>query len=453
MAPFSIPTPHIVPLDLTSFGAPKSLSTNTKIELFCETCINHEIFYTLDGTKPQPYAGIVQGNETIKYVAPFSLPAGKITVRAIAIHAKMHSMFSNVITKNFKVVKAEERHSSTKFEKNKDKGKANEPASLNEPSTSNDIVDEVSDHISDDNTHNSQKSLSNGILRSSNLGVNIELSDEEELLNNSHNSSQDTSSIGESLDEDKTLFENENVLLLEENSSKEIKNSTFFLGNEDVVPDFSIGAGGLNDKGDLILLGTSDLNSSLYSCKKCEKDSEICTVCQERNTLSAKHCIYCGQRLKKICSLCKEDNPMISKFCQYCGHKLYVDGNETPEINLPKLDETPLIKKKSVGVQSSVASIEKYVQFSPTKVKNPLSPVLKQLPPHSPGRGYWHQQLDFICNNLKSHAYNDIEFRKSISRPMLSSFQSANVIENDDNIVVTLTFLPFNNGKQNNSVG
>lgn len=107
MAPFSIPTPSIIPLRLPIFGGPKSIDTKTKIQLLCETYLDHEIFYTIDGTKPQPYAGIVQGNKTIKYTSPFCLPAGKITIKAMAINSAVHTMCSSVVTKCFDVLKVE----------------------------------------------------------------------------------------------------------------------------------------------------------------------------------------------------------------------------------------------------------------------------------------------------------------------------------------------------------
>lgn len=107
MAPFSVPTPCIIPLRFPVFGGPKNIDTQTKIQLLCETYLEHEIFYTIDGTKPQPYAGIVQGNKTIKYTSPFCLPAGKISVKAIAINSVVHTMCSSVVTKYFDVLKSE----------------------------------------------------------------------------------------------------------------------------------------------------------------------------------------------------------------------------------------------------------------------------------------------------------------------------------------------------------
>lgn len=112
MAPFSIPTPSIIPLRLPVFGGPKSLDTSTKIELVCETYLEHEIFYTLDGTKPQPYAGIIQGSKIFKYSFPFCLPAGKITIKALAINASVHTMCSSIVTKCFDVVKVDSKNDS-----------------------------------------------------------------------------------------------------------------------------------------------------------------------------------------------------------------------------------------------------------------------------------------------------------------------------------------------------
>lgn len=113
MAPFSIPTPAIIPLRIPVFGGPKSIDSTTKIQILCETYLEHEIFYTIDGTKPQPYAGIVQGNKTIKYISPFCLPAGKITIKAIAISAVVHTMCSSVVTKCFEVLKIESEENET----------------------------------------------------------------------------------------------------------------------------------------------------------------------------------------------------------------------------------------------------------------------------------------------------------------------------------------------------
>lgn len=124
MAPFSIPAPCIIPLRIPIFGGPKSIDTNTKIELLCETYLEHEIFYTLDGTRPQPYAGIVQGNKTIKYTSPFCLPAGKILIKALAINAVVHTMCSSVVTKRFEVLKVKANDENKKSPKAKQRNDA-----------------------------------------------------------------------------------------------------------------------------------------------------------------------------------------------------------------------------------------------------------------------------------------------------------------------------------------
>lgn len=148
MAPFSIPTPAIIPLRLPVFGGPKSIDTKTKIQILCETYLEHEIFYTIDGTKPQPYAGIVQGNKTIKYISPFCLPAGKITLKAIAINSVVHTMCSSVVTKCFDVLKLEtEENKSAKSKKSKNMKLKNNVIKCENKKNSKELIDKKEEKL------------------------------------------------------------------------------------------------------------------------------------------------------------------------------------------------------------------------------------------------------------------------------------------------------------------
>jgi hypothetical protein len=44
-----------------------------------------EIFFTVDGSKPNPFAAVGADRSTIKYTKPFKLREGKKTVKAVAI--------------------------------------------------------------------------------------------------------------------------------------------------------------------------------------------------------------------------------------------------------------------------------------------------------------------------------------------------------------------------------
>lgn len=44
---------------------------------------------------------------------------------------------------------------------------------------------------------------------------------------------------------------------------------------------------------------------------------------------------------------------------------------------------------------------------------------------------------------FQTHAYNNVEFRTEISEPCLCDFKSANIIKEENNVIVSLSFTPF----------
>ena len=109
----SIAVPTIVPLRVPSSGKSKNhIDTSTPIELktgeyyqhshnYLTTNIyiydflfiiqqkketpNAEIFFTIDGSKPDPFAALGVDRSTIKYTKPFKLREGRKTVKAVAL--------------------------------------------------------------------------------------------------------------------------------------------------------------------------------------------------------------------------------------------------------------------------------------------------------------------------------------------------------------------------------
>ena len=105
-----ITVPTIIPLkepgSVLAGSRKWMIDTNTLIDVHSDTkeCL---LFYTIDGTKPDPFQKL--GNRTThQFLKPFSLPAGKKTVKAIAI-LKDGSRESSVNTKVFQVDVAEEK--------------------------------------------------------------------------------------------------------------------------------------------------------------------------------------------------------------------------------------------------------------------------------------------------------------------------------------------------------
>ncbi|XP_012946393.1 double zinc ribbon and ankyrin repeat-containing protein 1 [Aplysia californica] len=97
----SIAVPTVIPLRPPLPGRPKTaIDSNTKIELRTESA-GAVIHYTINGSKPDPFQRI--GDRcTMKYHGPFTLPAGKQTVKALAL-AKDGLRESNIVTKIFEV--------------------------------------------------------------------------------------------------------------------------------------------------------------------------------------------------------------------------------------------------------------------------------------------------------------------------------------------------------------
>ncbi|XP_060582060.1 double zinc ribbon and ankyrin repeat-containing protein 1-like isoform X2 [Ruditapes philippinarum] len=98
----SIAVPTIFPLRPPIPGKPKSsIDSNTKIELSTESN-GARIYYTINGTKPDPFPKVGQAKYTMEYQGPFTLPAGKQTLKAMAVGAD-GIRESNVVTKVFEV--------------------------------------------------------------------------------------------------------------------------------------------------------------------------------------------------------------------------------------------------------------------------------------------------------------------------------------------------------------
>ncbi|XP_029450324.1 double zinc ribbon and ankyrin repeat-containing protein 1 isoform X1 [Rhinatrema bivittatum] len=98
----SISVPQVIPLRVPLPGKAKhEIDTNTLIEIKSDTP-EVSIYYTLDSSKPDPLKRVGYGdNNTFRYKRPFTLPDGKITVRALAVTRDGRE--SGIVTKVFLV--------------------------------------------------------------------------------------------------------------------------------------------------------------------------------------------------------------------------------------------------------------------------------------------------------------------------------------------------------------
>ena len=84
----SISTPYIVPLRVDQTQQ-FFIDTNTLIEIGSHSS-DVDLYYTLDGTKPDAFITLTSRRSTIQYRKPFYIPreiatAGKVSVKAIAV--------------------------------------------------------------------------------------------------------------------------------------------------------------------------------------------------------------------------------------------------------------------------------------------------------------------------------------------------------------------------------
>eukprot|EP00057_Strongylocentrotus_purpuratus_P028225 XP_011682699.1 PREDICTED: double zinc ribbon and ankyrin repeat-containing protein 1 [Strongylocentrotus purpuratus] len=99
MAAGAVVVPSIIPLRIPVQGKSKTdIDTNTYVELK-STTPDIDIFYTIDGTKPDPFQTIGQ-RTTFMYQRPFRLTEGRRTVKALAM-ARDQTRESFVVSKTF----------------------------------------------------------------------------------------------------------------------------------------------------------------------------------------------------------------------------------------------------------------------------------------------------------------------------------------------------------------
>ena len=85
---------------------PRKIYEIKKIYIFISETPNADIFFTIDGSKPDPFTAIGADRNTIKYIKPFKLREGKKSVKAVAL-SRDGQRQSHIVTKCFDVEKHE----------------------------------------------------------------------------------------------------------------------------------------------------------------------------------------------------------------------------------------------------------------------------------------------------------------------------------------------------------
>ncbi|XP_043968947.1 double zinc ribbon and ankyrin repeat-containing protein 1 isoform X2 [Gambusia affinis] len=205
-------------------------------------------------------------------------------------------------------------------------------------------------------------------------------------------------------------------------------------------------------------------DSSMWSCSRCRR----------LNRHDARFCDRCGTKVGHApcwvtCWRCGASAPPDAPHCVACGVFLLALAPPTPcsDITPPEEDAAhsqspaprqgvapPPVDRSTQTVGLYYPSATELQQRDQQRAlwrrreaerinhRPPLSAV-------SPGRGYWRNQVDHVCAHLRSYTQNRASFRTLLAEPRLGRMVSALVQQNQDEMVLTLSFsLAANQNRQ-----
>ncbi|KAK3597887.1 hypothetical protein CHS0354_029470 [Potamilus streckersoni] len=402
----SIAVPTVVPLRPPLLGRSKtSIDSNTKIELSTETR-DVDIYYTLNGTKPDPFPRAGVEKCTMKYMGPFTVPAGKQTVKAMAV-SKDGVRESGVVTKIFEVEYApppsmapEDDDLEFQDELAKERTKSSIKRAVKNLTSSKTAWTDVSTmkDLTRSGTPGRQSQTGTRFL-------NSRMSDRsptrQEILDTSHSEKRQTDRS-----ERRHLDTNSHTARLQREAEylKSIYGSTDPYTKYTRVPPPEPG-----------IMGT-------------------CAFCKYIVPFNAPNCVVCEgpippqrqheSNLKAAKSLQAQWLP-VTMSPAMVPRPTNDMGTQTVGLFYPSTREMGKQKEKEEEKEAFEKSM---------RDRKPLLTAV------SPGKGYWRKQVDHICQHLKAHAQNDAEFRALIGEPKMGKLLTSTVQEDGYELSLTLTF-------------
>ncbi|XP_008419184.1 double zinc ribbon and ankyrin repeat-containing protein 1 isoform X2 [Poecilia reticulata] len=212
------------------------------------------------------------------------------------------------------------------------------------------------------------------------------------------------------------------------------------------------------------------VGGSMWSCSSCRRqnrhDARFCDRCGTKAghapcwvtcwrcgasaPLDAAHCVTCGVFLLALAppTPCNditppEEDPAHSQAPPPCGSAWKAPPPQSPASR--RGVAPPLVDRSTQTVGLYYPSATELQQRDQQRAmwrrreaarsdrRPPLSAV-------SPGRGYWRNQLDHVCAHLRSYTQNRASFRTLLAEPRLGRMVSALVQQNQDEVVLTLSF-------------
>ncbi|XP_024658512.1 double zinc ribbon and ankyrin repeat-containing protein 1 isoform X4 [Maylandia zebra] len=452
MAAGAVSAPLIIPIiHLQTHRAKNHIDTSTPVSIQSDSA-GVLIFYTLDGSKPGAGHHGAAGSSR-KYSQPILLPAGRVTVRAVAVTSDGRE--SSIVTKVFSVDPLDDF--------------------LQPPPEGTSFLAETSE----------PKMMGNHSLQSG-----------PRFLNGRHGSEIDAQLASSQRSQPAVFRESGDLRQLKSTETTRVQRDTDFLWcarclhrrPSDPLAQFCAQCGAA-----LPLLPGHRLppaeggqvggaRSAVPSDPGAHTRMLSCTRCKRLNRSDARFCDWCGSKPAHAarcvtCQRCGASAHPYASYCTACGIFL-----EAPVPLGSCGDITRSVKgaaNRQVGVQTACgATWRATASLHPPRSVKIATPTVDQCtqtvglyypsgtelqrkeqhralqllrkqvqsdrhPPLtaiSPGRGYWRKQLDHICAHLRSYAQNNAPFRALLGEPRLGRMVSAVIQEDRREVSLTVSF-------------
>lgn len=421
----SIPVPAIIPIRTPLPGRSKlSIDSNTKIELSIDGKQEAKIFYTINGTKPDPFPKVGVEKCTMQYMGPFTLPAGKQTVKALAL-SKDGMRESNVVTKVFDVEFAPVPHSPPvdddlgfQDEIDQEKTRLNTKRAaknlmLSEGTAWTDVsaMKTATQKLSDMTVSGSSHRRPYADARFSSARRNRETSMRHESPQRPHSA--------------KRLPETTAAMRLEQELDQ--MRTSYYTGDMDLFGKYTNGVDATSPSSPpKVSVPTNDI-----------RKMGMCQYCRSVVPFSVPTCVVCegpipGQhKPPPQTQWLPVSYPIVPPSTTAAPRRPTANAS-TQTVGLFYPSDRELAKKQEQEEEKK--SFEKQLRD-----RRPLLTAV------SPGKGYWRKQVDHMCAHLKAHAQNEAEFRALIGEPKMGKLLTSTVQEDGYELSVTLTFALRNN--------
>uniref|UniRef100_A0A8D0T2V2 DZANK-type domain-containing protein n=1 Tax=Sus scrofa TaxID=9823 RepID=A0A8D0T2V2_PIG len=505
----SVCVPQIIPLRVPQPGkANHEIDNNTLLEMKSDTP-DVNIYYTLDGSKPEFLKKIGYGeNNTFKYTKPITLPDGKIQVKAIAVSKDCRQ--SAVVTKVFQVDFVPPDAASSE--------------------------DTVENALKD----SSKQDLKNGFVEpkvrkkyknaENKLGWNVNLGKFPDMGERNDPKTLKDLRFSES--------PRETPAFREESASRPATQQTQFPGFAHITGQKSLTSTEImriqretdflkcahclvrrpSDPFARYCLECGSSVPPIFGCRlpppegaqmglcvECEnlvpmnapicvvceaplapqlqpqaslrlKDKVICRTCGTGNPAHLRYCVTCDGPLPSsqepgtptcysVCSKCGASNHPSAQFCGSCG--IYVKSLARPsmenslapaagepglfaEVRPPPKEELVAGKSRGSVGNNHHRVWQREVGFLRIYVLHASTFLSTPQRSHpcsgfSLSLGYWRKQVDHIAAHLRSYAQNNPEFRALIAEPRMGKLISATVHEDGYEVSIRLNYIQVSN--------